>query len=128
MFVNRIFKFRGQDISGVWHFGDLIHYRNCVTISEYKNGLWGNHEVISNTAGQFTGLYDIDGKEIFEGDILQHAKIPAGKLLVFWDDRVCAFAVKEPIQHLTKTTVSNYRIIGNIHDNYDLLKEGFYNV
>lgn len=120
----REIKFRGQDISGVWHFGDLIHYRNCVTISEYKNGLYGNHEVISDTVGQFTGFTDVDDNEIFEGDIIQHAKYPAGILIVFFDDNVAAFAVKEPKQPLSEKIFANYKVIGNFHDNYDLLKEG----
>ena len=102
--------------------------------------VYGNVEFIKcivdpANIGQYTGLKDRNGKRIFEGDIIQHGAEPA---------KVC-FG-EYAFDHEMKTHVGFYlewinktyyridfgfwanereiEVIGNIHDNPELLKEG----
>ncbi|MBE3116911.1 hypothetical protein IMZ68_06870 [Candidatus Bathyarchaeota archaeon] len=80
-----------------------------------KNGLCVVYEVIPETVEQFTGLLDKNGKEIYEGDIvLRDYGRPDDEQYkeVISDIRIdCAF---------DNDVV--YEIIGNIHENPELLK------
>ena len=70
---------------------------------------------------QFIGLTDKYGKEIYEGDILQ---CTTGIAYVVWED--AAFALKSPGSEAVDWEHSSYyekcEIIGNIHDNPELIK------
>lgn len=69
----RVIKFRGKSIlTDEWFYGDLVHSadkkRTAILVNDKDS--YDECEVVPETIGQFTSLYDCEGKEIFEGDIL----------------------------------------------------------
>ena len=66
----RTIKFRGYSIKEErFIYGDLLTFENCFGISETEGER--NFDIVAtDSIGQFTGVYGIGDKEIYEGDIV----------------------------------------------------------
>ena len=121
--------FRGKRIdSGEWVEGGcraekVGDYITAVSIMEHLgHGVWNVCRVDHATVGQYTGLTDKNGKKIFEGDILKGI---CGMHIVFFDERFACFDWREikgkPTENFSGFA-DEYEIVGNIHDNPELLE------
>lgn len=126
--MNRKIKFRAKTTAnGHWVYGCLIDYgNNAFSISNRKSNPWVQPETI----GQFTGLTDCNGKEIYEGDIVAYC----GKIkhVVEFKHGMFGYTLMDgwfvgyggntnfTFNPLDKS--KEHEIIGNIYDNPELLK------
>lgn len=76
-------------------------------------------EVVKETIGQFTGLKDKNGVEIFEGDIV-NSNYFKNASVVFWRYG-WYFNTGKDNHHSFNTASHSFEIIGNIHENPELL-------
>lgn len=164
--MQRIIKFRGKRVdNGEWVYGDLYQERKpfhdeitdvfivewrkdlCLVSGSPSNNHWWR-KVDPETVGQFTGLTDKKGKEIYEGDKLSHHKKASlykdcpieiigavvytnGKFETetikvinenFLDNSSIHFGI-EPIDWIHLPNFKESEAIGNIYENSDLLEK-----
>ena len=120
--MNREIKFRGLRPDKVWIYGNLIQSGQRTYMVREKD--YYNFKVKAETIGQFTGLYDKNGKEIYEGDVVGDSKI---RWIVKWNKHRMGFSLYPTTEQLydeMPVNVENklgYEIIGNVYDNPELL-------
>ena len=133
----RQIKFRGKrKDTGEWVHGDLQlgDGDHIPMIGEVVCGHDPHYvQVEEDTIGQFTGLYDKNGSPIYEGDIIG-CHNPDIKHLIFYEEKQGRFiaALNGDIENsfigvcgLDSSRWNALKeVIGNIHDNPELLKGG----
>ena len=128
----REIKFRGKTPDGRWVYGDLLHAEH-----NFKKGIdivtddWKQESVDPETVGQNTDIEDVNGNEIYEGDIVKFDNSRESNTgVVVWDRCNPCMAILYT-HKLTNMNRSEYdfvkcglmriEVIGNIHDNPELM-------
>lgn len=122
----REIKFRGKHIhslpqnehlDGRWVYGYLCN-ENYINSPELE----GEFLVSAESIGQYTGLHDVNGKEIYEGDIVRFDD--CSNYPIFWDSDYCAFGScwYSDFDHISEYRNVKMEVVGNICDNPELLE------
>ena len=143
----RQIKFRGKDLNtGEWAYGDLHTLCNQphihTEVSSYPFA--GQRKFVNpETIGQFTGLQDKNGREIYEGDIIRKTETTyrmtdlgvvrycneEAKFVLHVTDKYGEynFSFVKDFQsqdgHATVPCHNEYEVIGNVYDDKELLKQ-----
>ena len=142
----RTIKFKGKSVdSNEWIEG--YYYEECdntyIIKDRQKDSILSRNEAVlidHDTVCQFTGLFDKNSKEIYEGDILRSDTYPFSCLedneidnyygIIGWSDEEALFylvAAKNPKSSvrgisdgisdtISQKMMQDFEVIGNVHD------------
>lgn len=159
--------FRGKDIDNKgWVYGALVQQQGhplgektlIISYSNYQHGDFSEavtHEVDPATVGQYTGLVDKNGEQIFEGDIIMQndnrldlvqvcfgefgvrdidTEDVVDKVVGFYTRVIPTDAISQMAPFCYDMQLNDFwikklgsKVIGNIYDNPELLKDGALN-
>ena len=111
--------FRGKKFNGEWIEGDLLHVGETVCVGSNSVPV---QDVDPNTVGQYTGLNDIGGTKIFEGDICEWEDDEGDKhrfrVMFRKGAFVCGHAGVdfEDWEYLSDNIALGLKVVGNVYD------------
>lgn len=122
-------RFRGKKLygsdKGSWVYAtlgsDSIHYG-------MGQVYFNNVAVESLSIGQWTGMYDFEGADVYEGDVM-HKDSHWGWYVAFEDGgfrRIpCSSVQRLNWEHynIEQSHMEDWTVVGNIHDNPELLED-----
>ena len=130
--MKREILFRGKLTgNGAWVEGSFWDYLGIPKILTPGNIVC--YDVIPETVGQFTGLTDKNGKKIFEGDIVRsydpdypesQMDCGVGQVEFYAGLWYVSGEVHNSLYDLSTISCKELEVIGNIHDNPELLEGG----
>ena len=139
----REIKFRGKSDKYGWVYGNLSYREddgNSAVFIEDQGFCGDLTPVVPNTIGQYTGLKDANGTEIYEGDLVKSSFSNRVFGMVAWNTRgyfyiMESFFINEdygeqdrrPLGEMLRLSIENkpcdFTVIGNIHDNPELIEK-----
>lgn len=138
--MKREIKFRGKcsrqsKYAGQWVYGNLvvpeeIQGDEVMIVKALSDDASCTYHVDVNSVGQFTGLTDKKGREIYEGDIIQlQGKESKFNCFVGWNIDLGAWCISIEDKHVGVKPLGEwlcedkFEVIGNIYDNANLLED-----
>lgn len=134
----RKIEFRGLGKSGHWVYGNLVYMHGlggtwttgiqAHSVDKYRP--YSSIAVDPKTIGQYTGLRDKDGADVFEGDVLEYPDLSKGvylfkeqpkrRSIIKWSKRDAAFKLPGTGFQIDPEKI---KIVGSIHRNPELLED-----
>lgn len=121
--------FRGKNLFGKWIEGDLLQYLVYGKMHIARNS-WGagGQEVDPETVGQYTGLTDMNGNKIFEGDLClcdrNISKHIDKKVFEIKFDPEAGFFGESNTSNIYPSDFYMCEIVGNVFDTPEFLEVG----
>ena len=119
----REIKFRGLSFGGVWYYYEKGSLSEFFLLLEHKDC----DEIIrAETVGEYTGLKDKNGKDIFEGDILRLDTWTGLQVVDFIDGAFCLVncgknkGFASDIHYIHHAGIPQAEVVGNIFDNKEM--------
>lgn len=128
------YKFRGKRLDGEWVYGWSLGPNLIIPLdAKYTATSIGlvvhdKFEVLPESVGQWTGLVDGHGKEIFEGDVLRNVTNPLvdnEPFLIYYDTEEGMwlwFDKNEEVDSFNWAIAKHSEIIGNLMDSPELME------